>query len=55
MYDITTTKVTRITKSTCATGPAIYGDKIVYMDSRNDPGFGEVRDIYLFDLSVKSK
>ena len=52
MYEISTARTTRITTSTRAFGPSVYGDKIVYADSRNDPETEEVRDIYLYDLSI---
>ena len=54
MYEICTARTTRITTSISAFGPSIYGDKIVYADSRNNPETGEVRDIYLYDLSNTS-
>lgn len=52
MYNTSTAETTRITNSTYASEPAIYDDKIVYIDSRNDPEYQEDRDIYLYDLSA---
>ena len=52
MYKISTARTTRITISTSAFGPSVYGDKIVYADSRSDPEYGEVRDIYMYDLAA---
>jgi hypothetical protein len=47
MYDISTAKIIRITTSTLAFAPTVYGDKIVYLDCRNNPEYCEARDIYL--------
>lgn len=52
MYNISTNETTRITNSTYATEPAIYDDKIVYLDSRNDPKHPEESDIYLYNFSA---
>jgi beta propeller repeat protein len=54
LYEISTAKTRRITTSKSAFGPSIFGDKIIYADGRNDPEFGEVRDIYMYDLAAKS-
>ena len=51
MYNISTNEITRITNSTYAREPAIYDDKIVYIDSRSDPENQEERNIYLYNLS----
>ncbi len=52
MYDISTKKETRITSNGSAVGmnPAIYGDRIVWSDSRNGN-----EDIYMYDLSTKKE
>ncbi|WP_269848983.1 hypothetical protein [Methanosarcina horonobensis] len=41
---------TKITTSGSASFPDIYGDRIVYMDWRNET---ELSDIYIYDLSTK--
>ncbi len=41
---------TRITSSGSATGPSIYGDRIVWVDWRNGN-----RDIYMYDLSTSKE
>ena len=52
MYDISTKKETRITSNGSAVGmnPAIYGDRIVWSDSRNGN-----EDIYMYDISTKKE
>ena len=52
MYNISTNETTRITNSTYASEPAIYDDKIVYIDSRSDTKHQEDRDIYLYNLTA---
>lgn len=51
MYDVTTSKITQITTGESASNLAIYGDKIVWADSRNDNGSMDQFDIYMYDLS----
>jgi beta propeller repeat protein len=53
MYEISTAKTSRITTSTSALGPSVYGNKIVYADSRNDPEYGEIKEIFIYDLAAK--
>lgn len=55
MYDLSTSRQTQISASEAAMSPAIYGDRIVWMNSRNsgewdysDPANW---DIYMYDLS----
>ncbi|AKB77557.1 cell surface protein [Methanosarcina horonobensis HB-1 = JCM 15518] len=43
---------TKITTSGSASFPDIYGDRIVYMDWRNET---ELSDIYIYDLSTKKE
>jgi hypothetical protein len=37
MYEISTARTKRITTSTLAFAPSVYGDKIIYADCRNNP------------------
>jgi beta propeller repeat protein len=53
VYDLSTHRETRISTSGFADNPAIYGDKIVWADSRNDDGSGNFCDIYIYDISAK--
>jgi beta propeller repeat protein len=50
MYDLSTHQKTQITTSGSASGPAVYGDRIVYADHRN---YGDLYkyDIYMSTLS----
>jgi beta propeller repeat protein len=51
MYDLSTKKETQITTNESdQMGPAIYGDRIVWIDSRNGNW-----DIYMYDLSTKKE
>ena len=52
MYNLSTAETTRITNSTYAYEPEIYGDNIVYIDSRNDTQYGETRDVYLYNITA---
>jgi PGF-pre-PGF domain-containing protein len=52
-YEISTARTTRIATSS-AHGPSIYGDNIIYIDSRNPETDPDVRDIYLYNLSDTS-
>lgn len=52
-YEISTARTTRITTSS-AHDPSIYGDRVVYSDSRNPETDPDVRDIYLYNLSDTS-
>ncbi|AKB74937.1 cell surface protein [Methanosarcina lacustris Z-7289] len=55
MYDLSTKKETQIITSRKGIyNPAIYGDRIVWEDSRNDDGTGNT-DIYMYDLSTKQE
>ena len=55
MYDLSTKKETQIVTSWRGIyNPAIYGDRIVWEDSRNDDGTGNT-DIYMYDLSTKQE
>jgi len=52
MYDISTKKETRITTNTAnQTNPSVYGNKIVWDDTRAKPGPG----VYMLDLSTKKE
>jgi beta propeller repeat protein len=55
MYDVSTSKETRITTSGSASDLAIYGNRIVWIDGRNgknqDDNAGG-HDIYMYDLST---
>lgn len=53
IYEISTARTTRIATSS-AHGPSIYGDNIIYIDSRNPETDPDVRDIYLYNLSDTS-
>ena len=49
MYDLSTSRETRITTSGLASNPAIYGDRIVWLDQRNlDILTGGRGDIYMW-------
>lgn len=50
MYNISTSKETQITTSGSAGGPAIYGDRIVWLDGRSGDG-----DIYMYNLSTQNE
>ena len=50
MYDLSTSKETRITTSGSAYGSAIYNNRIVWHDERNGN-----RDVYMYDLSTKKE
>jgi len=52
MYDLSTHKETRISNG-ISYKPDIYGNKIVYEDSRNDPTGNT--DIYMYDLSTNKE
>ncbi|WP_232308493.1 PKD domain-containing protein [Methanosarcina lacustris] len=61
MYDLSTSTETQITTNeSCQTNPAIYGDKIVWQDSRNG-GSGDYWDptgnwdIYMYDISTSTE
>jgi len=51
MYDITTHKITPVTKSGNATDSAIYGKRIVYTLAI----FSGIGDIYMYDISTTKK
>src|SRR5690606_3835068 len=56
MYDLSTSRETRITTSGLASNPAIYGDRIVWLDQRNlDILTGGRGDIYMYDLSTQKE
>ncbi|AKB80696.1 cell surface protein [Methanosarcina barkeri 3] len=56
MYDLSTSKETRITTSGLASTPAIYGDRIVWQDKRNlDVLTGGIGDIYMYNLSTEKE
>ncbi|AKB36473.1 cell surface protein [Methanosarcina siciliae C2J] len=55
MYDLSTRKETRISTSGRASIPTIYGDRIVWMDSRNSDRFRGIGDVYIYDLSTKKE
>ena len=61
MYDLSTSKETRITKSGSAMDPAIYGNRIVWMDGRNGGSLDADSwpvgnwDIYMYDLSTSTE
>ena len=50
MYDILTSKKTPVTTSGSAYSPAIYGDRIVWEDWRNENG-----DIYMYNISTQKE
>nr|WP_276573348.1 PKD domain-containing protein [Methanosarcina sp. DH1] len=50
VYDISTKKEKMITNNGCSYYPAIYGNKIVWEDYRN-----EFSDIYMYDLSTQKE
>ncbi len=50
MYDLSISKETQITNSGKAADPSIYGDRIVYVDTRNGNA-----DIYMYDLSTSKE
>ncbi|KKH48740.1 NosD domain-containing protein [Methanosarcina sp. 1.H.A.2.2] len=50
MYNLSTSKETQITNSGRASNPAIYGNRIVYIDKRNGNS-----DVYLYDLSTSNE
>jgi beta propeller repeat protein len=50
LYNISTSKETQITTSGSAGSPAIYGDRIVWLDGRSGDG-----DIYLYNLSTQKE
>lgn len=51
---LTITK-TQITTSGSAERPAIFGDKIIWQDYRNDNGTGVTTDIYMYNLSTSKE
>ena len=54
MYDLSTRKETRISTSGRASIPTIYGDRIVWMDSRNSDFIG-TGDVYMYNLSTEKE
>jgi len=55
MYDLSTSTETKITTNGAdQLNPAIYGDRIVWEDRRNDDN-GSISDIYMYDLSTKKE
>ncbi len=50
MYEFSTSNKTRITTSGSATGPSIYGDRVVWINSLN-----ATTDIYIYDLLTSNK
>ena len=55
MYDLSTKKETRISTSGRALNPAIYGDRIVWPDSRNLDFLTGPGDIYMYNLSTEEE
>ena len=55
MYDLSTKKETRVSTSGRASNPAIYGDRIVWPDSRNLDFLTETGDIYMYNLSTEEE
>jgi PGF-pre-PGF domain-containing protein len=55
MYDLSTKKEIRISTSGRASNPAIYGDRIVWQDSRNLDFGTRMGDIYMYDLSTEEE
>ncbi|HEX3013487.1 MAG TPA: hypothetical protein VHO92_04335, partial [Methanobacterium sp.] len=55
MYDLSTKKETRISTSGRASNPAIYGDRIVWQDSRNLDFITGMGDIYMYNLSTEKE
>jgi beta propeller repeat protein len=51
MYDLSTNTETQITTSQSASNPHIYGDRVVYDDTRSYRNY----DIYMYDLSTKKE
>lgn len=55
MYDLSTSKKTRITTSGLASNPTIYGDRIVWQDSRNSDFVRGIGDVYMYNLSTEKE
>ena len=52
MYDIATKKTTQLTISNYACNPDMYGNKVVYIDSRRSH-ICEDEDLFVYDLTAK--
>ncbi|AKB36716.1 cell surface protein [Methanosarcina siciliae C2J] len=55
MYDLSTSKETRITTSGLVSNPAIYNDRIVWQDSRNSDFTKGRGDVYMYNLSTEKE
>ena len=54
MYDLSTFIETRLTTNAGASSPAIYGDRIVWVDERSEEGIYN-GDIYMYNLSTSAE
>jgi len=54
MYNLSTFIETRLTTNAGASSPAIYGDRIVWVDERSEEGIYN-GDIYVYNLSTSTE
>jgi beta propeller repeat protein len=55
VYDLSTHQETQITTNYSSSSPAIYGDRVVWHDSRNDKEIPINSDIYMYNLSTSQE